>query len=103
MQLITTDHQLANSILDTLGYTLQDISLAYGDVVIPQGDISHQLYKGNSLLGHVWAWGGCYHVSPDCIDRTTPELAALDLITHAEIRYATKKIEANRALVPDYF
>jgi len=102
MQLIT-DHQLANSILDILGYTLEDLSLNYGDVVIPQGDISHQLYRNNSLLGHIWIWAGSYHISPNCIDRTHPALAAMDLLSQAEIAFAKLQIEANRALVPDYF
>ena len=101
MQLIT-DHRLASSILDQLGYTLEDISLNYGDVVIPQGDISHQLYLNNSLLGHIWQWEGFYHTSPNCIDRTTPELAALDLLPQSEILAAKLQLEINRALVPDY-
>lgn len=42
------DFQMAQSILDRLGMSLQDLSLEFGNVVIPDGDISHQLYN----VGH---------------------------------------------------
>lgn len=38
------DHLMAKSILDRLGYGLRDLSLEYGDVVIPQNDVTHELY-----------------------------------------------------------
>ena len=97
-----TDHRLASSILDHLGYTLRDLSLEYGDIVITHGDISHDLFWGNSLLGHVWTWGGDYHTSLNYSSRITAELAALDLLPSYEIEAAVKQLEINRALVPDY-
>jgi hypothetical protein len=98
-----TDHQLASSILDNLGYTLYDLSEEYGGMIINQGDVSHQLFFNNVLMGYVWLWGTKYHTSIDVTDRLTPELAALTLLPKSQIDRAVLEINFRRSAVPEYF
>lgn len=102
------DHLIAQSILDRLGMSLQDLSLEYGDVVIPDGDISHQLYYGSNynastLLGYVWCENDIYYTS-NVIggNHSHPELAALDLLDRATVIDCLYAIELERAMSVDY-
>jgi hypothetical protein len=101
----TIDFQMAQSILDKLGYSLQDLSLDYGDVVIPSGDISHQLYYSSihstiNLMGYVWTESDLYYVGTN--NHKTPEQAALELLDPAVVQRTAIEIELERAMVPDY-
>jgi hypothetical protein len=104
----TIDHLMARSILDRLGFSLQDLSLEYGDVVIPSGDISHQLYYGSNynattLYGYVWCDNGIYYAS-NVIggNHRHPELAALDLLDRATVLDCFYTISLERAMANDY-
>jgi hypothetical protein len=96
---IRIDFQLAQSVLDRLGYILQDLSLDYGDVVIPSGDISHQLYYKSAysdcnLIGYVWIENGLYHTAVlDAGNFLFPEAAALSLLPHDLVEKTVKEIE----------
>lgn len=99
------DHKMAASILDRLGYTLQDLSLEYGDVVIADGDISHQLYYGSdysnaNIIGYIWVEGGIYYTRIN--NYRTPEEAALELIPSILINRVKTEIEAERSVAVDY-
>lgn len=102
----TVGHQLARSILDRLGYTLQDLGLDYGDVVIPSGDISHQLYYGSqhsscNLMGYVWIENDIYYTDLGG-NRSSAEEAALDLLDAKIVENCRLKIEMERLLAVDY-
>lgn len=102
---VKIDHQMAQSILDNLGYTLQDLSLEYGDVVIPEGDISHQLYYGSTynsanLIGYVNVENGIYWANPEN-NHKTAEQAALDLIAVSEVEQEKTEIQSNRTFEYD--
>jgi hypothetical protein len=100
--------QFAQSVLDRLGMTLQDLSLDYGDVVIPSGDISHQLYYGSSynacnLIGYVWIENGLYHTSiTDAGNFLHPETAALSLLPPALVLNASIELQKERDLAFQY-
>lgn len=101
------DHKLAASILDRLGYSLQDLSLEYGDVVIPSGDVSHQLWYDSienacTIMGYVWCENGIYYVSGNA-NYETPEEAALELLDRHLVEVTAAKIRLDRLLGPDYF
>jgi hypothetical protein len=102
------DHLMAQSILDRLGMSLQDLSLDYGDVVIPDNDISHQLYfssnyNASTLLGYVWCENDIYYTS-NVIggNHRHPELAALDLLDRATVIDCLYAISLERAMAVDY-
>jgi hypothetical protein len=102
------DSQMAESILDRLGFSLQDLSLEYGDVVIPDNDISHQLffssnYNASTLMGYVWCENGVYYTS-NVIggNHTHPAIAALDLLDRATVIDCLYTIELERAMAVDY-
>jgi hypothetical protein len=104
---IDIDFLLAQSILDRLGYSLQDLSLEYGNVVIPSGDISHQLWYDSidnacTIMGYVWIENGIYYVRPDR-NHKTPEQAALDLLDEGLVQTTAAKILLERQMLPDYF
>jgi hypothetical protein len=104
---IKIDHKLAESILDRLGYTLEDLSLKYGDVVISSGDISHHLYYGSvwstaNLMGYVNIENGIYYANPDS-NHHTAELAALELLDERLVQSTAIKIVEERQSSPDYF
>jgi hypothetical protein len=104
---VEIDDKMAQSILDRLGYTLQDLSLEYGDVVIFDNDISHQLYYGSefnsaNLMGYVWVENGIYYTGTG-INHKSPELAALDLIERNKVIDAAYAIELERVTALDYF
>jgi hypothetical protein len=100
------DCQLAESILDRLGYTLEDLSLTYGDVVIPSGDVSHQLWYDSTdnactIMGYVWCENGIYYVSGNT-NYGFPELAALELLDEHLVQTTAAKILLERQMRPDY-
>ena len=99
------DHQLAQSILDTLDYTLQDLSIQFGDVIIQDGDISHQLYYGSkfsnaNIIGYVRIENGIYYSRDN--NHQTAEQAALDLLPDNMVQSAKKEILARREFAVDY-
>jgi hypothetical protein len=103
---IDIDFQLAQSILDRLGYTLEDLSLTYGDVVIPSGDVSHQLWYDSihnacTIMGYVWCENDIYYTSLGNNYRL-PELAALDLLDPAVVQTTAANILLEREAFPDY-
>lgn len=104
---VSIDTKMAESILDHLGYTLQDLSLDYGDVVIADNDISHQLYYGSNystvnLVGYVWIENDIYYTGSG-INHKTAELAALDLIERHLVVDTAYAIELERMVAKDYF
>lgn len=99
------DHQMAQSILDKLGYTLQDLSLEYGDVVIGDNDISHQLYYGShysnvNIVGYVRIDNGIYYTHHN--NHKTAEQAALELIPSNLVESARREIEAHMSSAIEY-
>lgn len=99
------DHQMAASIIDRLGYTLQDLSLEFGDVIIEDGDISHQLFYGSidstaNIIGYIRIENGIYFTRIN--NYRTPEEAALELLPTTLVEATRKEIEAERAAMPDY-
>lgn len=103
---VEIDHQLAASIIDHLGFSLQDLSLDYGDVVIPSGDISHQLFYGSTysdinLLGYIWVENGVYYVANGGNHRSADQ-AALDLLPVDLVQDAATRILLERSTIPDY-
>ena len=82
------DALAAQSILDKLGYSLQDLSEEFGDICVGDDDISHQLYRASiqstcNLMGYVWMENGLYYVvrsANDLGNYRTPQQAALQLI-----------------------
>lgn len=99
------DARMAESILDELGYTLEDVSLSLGDVVIEDGDISHQLYYGTDystaqILGYVRVENGIYFTHLN--NYRSPEEAALELIPQFVIKGAIERIESRKSEMPDY-
>lgn len=103
---IDIDYLLAQSILDRLGFDLQDLSLEFGDVVIPSGDISHQLWYDSTdnactIMGYVWCEHEIYYSKPSRNHRH-PELAALDLLDERLVQTTAAKILLERQAFPDY-
>lgn len=102
----TIDHLMAESILDRLGMSLQDLALEYGDVVTPDGDISHQLYYSTvysdvNLLGYIRVENGIYY-SKHQNNYLTAQQAALDLIPAHLVRSTLQDIETERSVAVDY-
>lgn len=102
------DSQMAESILDRLGFSLQDLSLEFGDVVIPDSDISHQLfysssYNASTLFGYIWCEQGIYYTS-NVIggNHRSPYVAALDLLDRATVIDCLYTISLERAMAVDY-
>jgi hypothetical protein len=103
------DERTAEAVLNKLGYVLQDLGLEYGDVVIADNDISHQLYYSSeyssiNLIGYVHIENGIYYTDNNNNHRS-PEQAALDLIPQSLIDWALDKIKIDRlngVLMPDY-
>lgn len=98
---ITIDSQLATLILDRLGFSLQDLSLEFGDVVIPSGDVSHQLYYSSeysnaNLVGYVNVENGIYW-SNYVNNHSTAQQAALDLICPLAVQDMALAIELELA------
>jgi hypothetical protein len=99
---------MAQSILDRLGYNLQDLSLDYGDVVIEDGEISHQLWYSSissscNIMGYVYQEHGLYYTSNAMSgNHRTAECAALDLLDREVVEYCRVLIELERAASPDY-
>lgn len=105
---VFVDDKMAQSILDRLGYTLQDLSLEYGDVVIPDGDISHQLYYGSeysstNLMGYIWVENDIYYVKTGTMNHLSPELAALELLPRHIVIDTAYQIQDERMNSKDYF
>lgn len=73
---------MSELILDHLNYTLQDLSLEYGDVAIENGEISHQLYYASrystcNLIGYVYHDNELYYTAIGCDNYNNPYRAAL--------------------------
>ncbi len=110
LQSAPIDHLMANSIVDRLGYTLRDLSLEYGDVIIPQGDITHELHypsinNSHTIAGYIYCENGVYYASGShWNNHITAECAALDLLDRAIIEDARYVLEIERASsdIPDY-
>ena len=103
---VKIDHQLAESILDRLGYSIQDLALEYGEVVIPSGDISHVLFYSShhstfNSMGSIWVENDIYYVSGNT-NYATPEQAALELIDPKIAAACASLILSERSAAPDY-
>lgn len=102
------DFKMAESILDRLGYTLQDLSLEYGDVCIDRDDISHQLWYDSidnscNIMGYIYCENGVYYASEShWNNHRQPECAALDLLDRTIVEDARYAIETERATAVDY-
>jgi hypothetical protein len=99
------DHQLAQSILDKLGYTLEELDV-FGDRGWENNEISHQLYYGSidnagTILGYVRVENGIYYSTDN--NYRTPQEAALDLIPSHLVAKTIGQIEESRATMPAYF
>jgi hypothetical protein len=107
---IQIDFQMAQSILDRLGYTLRDLSLEYGDVVIPHDDITHELHypshhNSHNIAGYIYCDNGIYYTSGEhWNNHRQPECAALDLLDRAVVEDCRYTIDLERAAsdMPDY-
>ncbi|MDE2430457.1 MAG: hypothetical protein KGM99_17170 [Burkholderiales bacterium] len=102
---IQLDFKMAESILDRLGYELDDLSRLNGDVVIEQGEISHQLHypsrhNAYNVAGHVWHENGLYYVSNS--NYKTAEEAALEHLDRALVERTYHEIVLERSLAKDY-
>lgn len=102
------DSQMAECILDRLGFSLQDLSLEYGDVVIPDNDISHQLffssnYNASTLIGYVWCENDVYYASNVVGgNHRHAAIAALDLLDRATVIDCLYAISTERSTALDY-
>jgi hypothetical protein len=102
------DHLMAESILDRLGYKLRDLSLEFGDVIIPHNDMTHELYypainNSHTIAGSIYCENSIYYASGShWNNHKTPEQAALDLLDRAVVNDAMYQIEIERAAAPDY-
>lgn len=102
------DFQLAQSILDRLDFFLRDLSLEYGDVVIPQEDITHELYyssnyNSHNIAGYIYCENGIYYTAAHAWrNHKHPALAALELLERAVVEDARHVIELERAMAVDY-
>lgn len=102
------DFQMANLIIDRLGYSLRDLSLEYGDVVIPQEDVTHELYyssnhNSHTIAGYIYCEFGIYYASgAHWNNHKTAACAALDLLDRATVNDCRYQIELERASAPDY-
>ena len=100
------DHMMASSIIDRLGFTLQDLSLEYGDVVISGGDISHQLWYDSvdgecTIIGYVNVDNDIYYASGNN-NYSTAQQAALELLDWETVDDCRYTIELERAIAVDY-
>jgi hypothetical protein len=102
------DFQLAQSILDRLGYTLRDLSLEYGDVCFGNGEITHELhysslFNSHTIMGYVKQENGIYYTDGNN-NYQHAECAALDLLDRGIVEDARYQIELDRASsdMPDY-
>lgn len=102
------DSKMAESVLHELGYSLQDLSLEYGDVVIASDDITHQLYRSSihsayNLFGYVWCENGLYYVATNYYSSyKTPEEAAIQLLDRKVVTECVRHIQQRRDAAPDY-
>lgn len=100
------DFQLADSILDRLNLTLQDLSLDYGDVVIEIGEISHQLWYDSidgscAIMGYVYQDREIYYITGG-MNYRSPQCAALELLDPTIVEDAAIAIHLERLKMPDY-
>lgn len=102
------DFKMAQSILDRLGYTLRDLSLEYGDVIIPQEDITHELHypsinNSHTIAGYIYCENGIYYASGNTWNNhKSAECAALDLLDRSVVNETRFQIELDRSMAPDY-
>ena len=100
------DHKMAQSIIDRLGFDLQDLSLDFGDIVVGNNDISHQLwYDSNTnactVVGYVWMENGCYYISGGG-NHATPQQAALELLNPTSVKDCAHILELERSMEKEY-
>ena len=98
---------MSELILNHLNYTLQDLSLEYGDVAIENDEISHQLYYASSysscnLIGYVYHDNGLYHTAIGCDNYDNASQAALDLISKQSVSVALAAIAQHQLTTGDY-
>lgn len=95
--------QMASSILDRLGYELEEIDI-HGEGN-GSGITHHLFYRSISsscnILGYVNCENGIYYVNPANNHRTA-ECAALELLDREVVEYCRVLIELERAASPDY-
>lgn len=108
LQSAPIDFKMAESILDRLGYTLRDLSLEYGDVILEDGDISHELYypainNSHTIAGYIYNENKIYYASGShWNNHRNPYQAALDLLDRTVINDTLYEIELERTDAPDY-
>lgn len=103
---IKIDFRLATDVLERLGFDLQDLSMEYGDVVIENGEISHQLWydapdSSCVIMGYVYQDREIFYVSGGGNYRM-PQLAALELLDRQAVEAAAFAIEFERMRMPEY-
>jgi hypothetical protein len=100
------DFKMAESILDRLGYSIEDLSLNYPDVVFENGEISHQLWYGSiastcNIMGYICQCNGVYYVSGNR-NYATYQQAALELLNPNVVEDCRFAIELERSMAVDY-
>lgn len=102
--------RLAEDICSELGVHLMDLSLEYGDVVIPHGQDAYWVMMGANKIAALSTWGSGYVSSQSklggCDDPYTATLEVLEwMIGAGEIEIARAAVERDRelkALMPEY-
>jgi hypothetical protein len=107
LQAEAIDYKMADCILDRLGCALEDLSIKYGDVIIPSGDITHQLYYGSdystaNIMGYVWCENGIYFTGGGG-NHETPQQAAIELLDSLLVADCKLALQAHQATAIDYF
>lgn len=97
------DHKMADSILDRLGFDLEEIDI-YGDG--NGSGITHHLfypsrYSTANLMGYVSCENGIYYVDP-ANNHASPQQAALELLDRTVVENAALAIELERASAVEY-
>lgn len=100
------DFKMAESILDRLGYSIEDLSLNHPDIAFENGEISHQVWYDSidstcNILGYIRQCNGVYYVSGSR-NYTTYQQAALELLNPTIVEECRYVIELKRAMATDY-
>jgi hypothetical protein len=107
---IQTNAHLAEAICTELGVTIMDLSLEYGDIVIPHGHDAYWVMVGGTKIASLSTWGSGYVSSQSpmggCDDRYTAALEVMEwMIGEGEIAIARAAVERDmelKALMPEY-